>query len=355
MKNSRKRGSPRQSRRRRSSPRQSRRRRTSPRQSRRRRSSPRQSRRRRTSPRQSRRRKTSPRQSRRRKTSPRQSRRRRTYPRQSRRRRASPRQSRRRRTSPRQSRRRRNIVYRFDGDNEKCISSIKQIDINDIEKSVKLLLESQDKRLMIADKLRANKVTFGMFKRSKTRYGEKFIYNTPSDIIKLNKYIRAKSETLNKYIRATSVTLVEILKKKITETDKKAFVFQYIDVGIRITGYDVTHNLIFVLNAMAMGFYATQDWQQWLGSPAAILMLSGIVNDRNKLLDFINMIQTASIMGVTETDMFAQLPRMGFDICDPKRYEIFSSLVIGNGINMIARRGQIAVLGMIEKKIAENV
>ena len=224
-----------------------------------------------------------------------------------------------------------------------CTSGIKNIPTKDIEKMVKLLLESQHKRLEIMEKNRRSNVKFGMFMKSKTRYGEKFIYNFPDDVRKLSRYITS-----------TSKELVDILKNKVVNMDKKAFIFSYVDVGIRVQGYEVNHDVNYLVNAMVYGVSLTQDWQFWLMTPYGMSMLYNMTNDRRHFIDFIGMLQSASINGVSETDILKRLPKMGFNICDPKRYEVLSSLIIGNGINKVARMGQAAILKMIEKNIASN-
>ena len=146
----------------------------------------------------------------------------------------------------------------------------------------------------------------------------------------------------------------DILKNKVVNMDKKAFIFSYVDVGIRVQGYEVNHDVNYLVNAMVYGVSLTQDWQFWLMTPYGMSMLYNMTNDRRHFIDFIGMLQSASINGVSETDILKRLPKMGFNICDPKRYEVLSSLIIGNGINKVARMGQAAILKMIEKNIASN-
>ena len=175
-----------------------------------------------------------------------------------------------------------------------------------------------------------------MFMKSKTRYGERFIYNLPDDIKKLSRELKS------------------ILKKKFTETDKQAVVFSFIDVGIRVNGYPVNHRVTFCINAIVYATLLGLEWQYWLSTPAGQDMLYGIVNDKKHLVDFIAMLQSASINGgLKETDILRGIPELGINICDPKRYEIFSSLVIGEGINKVAKMGEAAVLKYITKKIVD--
>jgi hypothetical protein len=247
-----------------------------------------------------------------------------------------------RRKSTKPSRSKKSFKLNFNGDS--CKLHLKKISEKELTNFVKILLKSQNRRIEIAEELK-NTPKFGMIDRK--------------IMINRNKHRRTpKTSNVTKaviYVKSKVSDLVNIFKSTLKDPEKRHVLFSYIDVGIRLPYNEPDSVSNFIVNAVVYGQSLKEDWQFWLGLPVAQKMFFEMVNDRKNILDFIFILQKASVSGVKVTDMFYGIPNMGIDICDPKRYEWVFTNYLKIGINVVGRIGQAKLLEFIEKKISEGI
>lgn len=140
---------------------------------------------------------------------------------------------------------------------------------------------------------------FHMFRRDKTRYGEKFIKQ-------IGRGFMATLDDIKVALR------VNVIDSSVEEISRK--LLSVVDVGFRITKETNTPANV-VLNAMVFGYTMVNDWQVYLATPSGIMMLNSVINDPLKNYDtFEDIMINASIVGVNITDVFNQLPYMGIEL-----------------------------------------